>query len=478
MLLRELRGLFASNSGSCGAGIATVPRLVAAARLQPRRFWLASLSLGCFVGGGVGVLPALSETQEPPVIPGLRQEQSPEQELKQEVNESTTASQSTPQPVAPPEAIERPAVFAPGEQRLQSKIAPPAVGSVPAVTPLPVGSTQMLSQSASDLLPATTGSDRSIRPRLQFQGLGLAESNEDVSLRLRLNGLLPLNQRTVLGATLESRFGSVFGSDQVIDLNELFITHAVNDPATVRFTVGKLDLTSYFDRNSFAKDIATHFFNPAFQTNPALGAAGLSSQPALLFNWTASDNFEVKLSGFSSQRDLGDLSLDSFAGELGLRLSDWGILRATYVTSVERDQGSSGQPRQSNIIAVRPGDREQAFGLNFEAFLPDPKLGFFARYGHYDNLDRDQGSANAYSVGVTALDVWVPQDRMGLGYGTLLSNSDLRDDLDRDFPDALELFYDRPLNRYLRIGASVQGVNGFSDVVFGLRLRTDLDLLR
>ncbi len=346
-------------------------------------------------------------------------------------------------------------------------------------TPLRRANLQQLSQSASDLLNQSEVRLYPVRPQLRLQGLLIGETDAEISARIRLSGLYPINSRTVFGGTLESRVGNIVGTDY-FDIHELFITHALNEARSVRISVGRLDLTSYFDRNSFAKDIATHFFNPAFQTSPALAAAGVGSQPAVLFNWTVNDFIEVKLAGFSSRRPIDDLEPDSFAGEVAFRLSDWGLLRLTYVNSVERRQRGDDDdpPRQFNLIAAQPGDREQAFGVNLEAFIPDTKLGVFARFGHYDNLDRDRGSANSYSLGINLLDLWVPRDRLGLGYGTLLSNGDFRRELDRPFPDALELFYDRPLNRFLRIAGSLQLINSFSEVVLGVRLRADFDLLR
>jgi len=74
------------------------------------------------------------------------------------------------------------------------------------------------------------------------------------------------------------------------------------------------------------------------------------------------------------------------------------------------------------------------------------------------------------------LDLFFADDRLGLGYGRELSNQSLRRDRGDDIPDVLELFYDVRLTRNFRVGASLQGRDGFSETVGGLRVRADFNL--
>ena len=64
-------------------------------------------------------------------------------------------------------------------------------------------------------------------------------------------------------------------------------------------------------------------------------------------------------------------------------------------------------------------------GLNGEFFIPKLKMGLFARYGRYNN-DAINRSAETYSLGFNFLDVFAPDDRLGLAYGRGLSNESLR----------------------------------------------------
>lgn len=318
-----------------------------------------------------------------------------------------------------------------------------------------------------------------LSPTLKLQGIVLNQG--DTSARARLTGVYPVSPNALFGATVDLTTGEGLADSQSegLDLNELYFAGSLPRLPELRLVVGQLDLTSYFDRNSFAKDGTTHFFNPVFQTNPALAAAGVGSRPAVLLNWNITDNIEAKATGFSSDRSLGDLDLDGFAGEIGFRAGT-AIIRGTYVTardvrengfeeifSVERDNGEFGPSSD---------DREQAIGINAEVFVPKLNMGLFARYGWYENQDLDEGG-NTYSVGVSFLDLLMPDDRLGLGYGRQLSNDDLRRDRGDEVPDVWELFYDFRLSPNLRAGVTLQGRDEFSETILGFRVKTEFDLL-
>jgi hypothetical protein len=114
-------------------------------------------------------------------------------------------------------------------------------------------------------------------------------------------------------------------------------------------------------------------------------------------------------------------------------------------------------------------------GINAEVFIPELNLGLFGRYGHYENLAIDRGG-NTYSFGLNFLDLFTPDDRLGLAYGRQLSNDDLRQDRGNKIPDVLELFYDFRLSSNLRAAVTVQERDGFSDTVLGIRVRADFDI--
>ena len=327
--------------------------------------------------------------------------------------------------------------------------------------------------------PASSKSNLLGVPIVRMQAAYILQDG-DSSARLRATGTYAATPNLLFGATLDLTTGNGFSDSEntTFDLNELYVTLSPESLPSLHFTAGIVDLTSYFDRNSFAKDSVTHFFNSVFQTNPALAATGIGSRPAALVNWDITDDLNVKAAGFSSSRDFGSLAIDGFAGEVGARFGNL-VVRGTY--STDRDAGQNDGFREvfqfnrgNDRFGLRSGDREEAFGVNAELFIPELKLGLFGRYGHYQNLALDRGG-ETYSFGLNLLDVFMADDRLGLAYGQQLSNSGLRHRGDKT-PDVLEAFYDFRLSSNLRAGVMVQERNGFSDTVLGLRIRADFDV--
>jgi len=319
------------------------------------------------------------------------------------------------------------------------------------------------------------------KPSLTLQGAYVYQAG-DSSARARIQGVYPLSPRVLFGATIDLSTGTSFTDTPTsgLNINELYLATSLPEIPNLRFALGQLDLTSYFDRNSFAKDGTTHFFNPIFQTNPALSEVGIGSRPAALANWSLTDNIEVKGVAFSSARSIGDFALNGFAGEVGFRYGN-AIVRGTYATG-RADENGGGFREASQIargggrFGVLKGDREESFGVNAEVFIPRLKMGIFGRYGRYNNLDMKEGGDTA-SVGVSFLDVFAPDDRIGLAYGQGLSNDARRVSAGLTRPDALELFYDFRFLPNLRMGFSIQERNSFSEIVAGFRVKTEFDVM-
>jgi hypothetical protein len=334
----------------------------------------------------------------------------------------------------------------------------------------PFGSTRSADLGA----PITT-------PTLRLQGAYILQGDED-TVRARAVGVYPLEDWLQVGAVVDVTDDGDFNvlEGWGVDLTELYVAAApIRDLPNLRFIVGQIDFTSYFDRNSFAKDRSTHFFNSVFQSNPALQATTFTSRPGALLNWTITDNVEVKAGAFSSEPDLGDFAIDGFAGELGFRLENF-IIRGTYVTALDGGTRTGFNElfdidRGNGIFGTEDGDREDAWGLNAEYYIPEIGLGLFGRYGHYTNQDLDgDNTGDTYSFGINLLDLIMPDDRLGLGYGRELSNSNLRDG---ENPDVIEIFYDAKITPNLRVGVTFQALNEFSESIAGFRIRTDFDLI-
>lgn len=315
---------------------------------------------------------------------------------------------------------------------------------------------------------------------MRLQGVYTLQG-EDSSARARLSAVYPITPRLLFGGTLDLTDGRAFADSQTegLSLNELYLATSLSDLPNLRFVIGQLDLTSYFDRNSFAKDGASQFFNPIFQTNPALSAASIGSRPGLLINWSLNDNIEARAAAFSSSRDIGDFSLDGFAGELGLRFGN-AIIRGTYVSARDGGSNSSFQEiyrldRGNGITGVGSNDRENSYGVNAEVFIPELNMGIFGRYGRYEDTTANV-TGDTYSGGVSFLDVFSRNDRLGIAYGRNLSNDRLRRDQGNRVPDVLELFYDFRVLPNVSLGFTYQSLNQFSESIAGVRIRTEFDV--
>jgi len=320
-----------------------------------------------------------------------------------------------------------------------------------------------------------------LAPTLTLQGVVINQG--DTSARVRLSGIYPISPNALVGGSVDLSTGDSLsvapGGGLQLQLNELYFTGSLPSLPSLRMSVGLLDLTSYFDRNSFAKNAETHFFNSVFQTNPALSAAGIGSRPAVLLNWDVTDNLQARTAAFSSYRNLGDLGINAFAGEVAFRAGN-AIIRGTYASDrdAERNNGFKeiyGIPRDNGETGVLSSDRENSYGINAEYFIPEIKMGLFGRYGRYENTGVDRGG-DTYSLGLNFLDLFMRDDRLGFGYGRDLSNNEMRRKDGNKVPDVWELFYDFRVSPYLRAGVTLQARDEFSDVTAGFRVKTEFDL--
>ncbi|MEM8613978.1 MAG: hypothetical protein AAGF93_18290 [Cyanobacteria bacterium P01_H01_bin.105] len=313
-------------------------------------------------------------------------------------------------------------------------------------------------------------------PSLKLQTAAIQEG-DDFSARARVYGHYFLESNVAIVGAVDLSTGNAFSDTDSTGFNisELYVVASPADMPELRGAAGLIELSSFFDRNSFAKDSLTHFINPVFQTNPALAATQLESQPAALLHWRPIDEVILKAAAFSSG-GFDDLNFDAFSGELGVNVGNL-IVRGTYVTATDdgdRDGiAESFQLSRNGIFGPQEGDREEAYGINAEWFIPELNAGLFGRYGYHRNRDLDI-SGNTYSFGVNFLDLFIDDDRFGVGYGRQLSDDDRRQG---KRPDVLETFYDIRLAPNARAAVSLQFRDEFSETVLGFRIRADWDLL-
>jgi hypothetical protein len=370
-----------------------------------------------------------------------------------------------PVPVAPSGSTNIPTLPAP------PSVAPtipvnPYPGVSPAYSPItPVSLTPAPVSSQTVPPSSTTATNLAVDiprepitgPDLDLQGLYILQGDNS-SARARVSGSAFLTPNLLVGGVLDVVTGPDLTNDDGLQLTELYLAASIPGVPGLRLRFGQLDLTSYFDRNSFAKDASRDFFNSTFQTNPALiaGANVTASRPAGLVQWSITDDIAFSGAVFSSDADIGEFALNGFAGEASFRAGDL-IVRGTFISSEDSEfQGT--------------GDRLESYGVNAEWFIPNLNIGLFGRYGHLENTESDL-EADTYSFGLNALDVFMDDDRLGVGYGRNLEVNEGDDN-----PDVLEIFYDFELLPNIRTGFTLQPRNSFSETYSGFRIRTDIDL--
>ncbi len=337
--------------------------------------------------------------------------------------------------------------------------------------------------SGSEPLPdGTTGEVAELEdgpltpPSLKLQTAAIQEG-DDFSARARVYGHYFLQPNVAVVGAVDLSTGDAFSDTDSTGLNisELYVIASPPELPGLRGAAGLIELSSFFDRNSFAKDSLTHFINPVFQTNPALATTQLESQPAALVHWRPIDEIILKTAVFSSD-GFDDLDFDAIAAELGVNLGNL-IVRGTYVSATDNGDRDgipeSFQINRNGVFGPQEGDREVSYGVNAEWFIPELNAGLFGRYGHHRNADLDI-SGDTYSFGVNFLDLFIDDDRFGIGYGRQLSDDGRRQG---DRPDVLETFYDIRLAPNARAAISWQLRDEFSESVLGLRIRADWDLL-
>ena len=140
------------------------------------------------------------------------------------------------------------------------------------------------------------------------------------------------------------------------------------------------------------------------------------------------------------------------------------LLRADHAHGTVRREGG-GQvvkfPGCTRVLPQRIGPIKEAGHLEGEIV----RVGGRDRTIHIQLLGPD---GETYNLGFNFLDLFRKNDRLGLGYA---NGPDFSED-----DDVWEVFYDTRLTPNLRAGVALQARDEFSDVVFGFRVRTDLQL--
>lgn len=192
-------------------------------------------------------------------------------------------------------------------------------------------------------------------------------------------------------------------------------------------TVGRLDLTNYFDQNAVANDESTQFLSDALVNNQMLGLATNGTGVAAEFD--AKTGFRFKFGLQQSNTDATNLSDSLFTlTEVGYTFTPFALPEGTYRAWLRTDNTSP---------TIRKG-----VGLSLDQKLT-ASVGLFGRYG---TQEVDSGRDHFYSAGVGFRNgvIFNPQDMWGVGYAQMDLASGQREKL-------VEGFYNLHMTERLRL---------------------------
>jgi len=223
------------------------------------------------------------------------------------------------------------------------------------------------------------------------------------------------------------------GQDEKLTVRESWLwLRFVND--RLDCIIGKLDLTNYFERNAFANDETTQFFNGAVVNNPML------KQPlngaGVVVRWDAGRDLGFSLGG-QTTHDLGrDLLSEPFViGEIDYHSTR--LIEGNYRLWVRVSSLSTDHERHM-----------YGGGISIDQLLT-PQLGVFVRAG-VNQIESISRTFYAASAGLRWTGpLWNrPRDRLGVGYS-----------FQRDVPgdeQVTEVYYNLFLTDHLSVIGNVE----------------------
>jgi len=270
-----------------------------------------------------------------------------------------------------------------------------------------------------------------------------------IRLFLDAEGLIGPGPDQELGtlSRLQGEADRLEGRDKRVILRELYLQVSWLEER-VRFSIGKLDVGDYFDRNVFAEDPVSQFLDLGLNNNPMLKAPPNGPGAALRVNvgdWRYAF-------GVQAPDDVdGDLSGVPFIiGELGRR--DIFPLRGHY--------------RLWARVGSVPDDRDRitwGSGVSIDQPLT-PEIGIFLRAG-LSRAQHESLTSHAWSFGlsITPSRLGRTADRLGIGY-TFQRETAGREEL-------VEVYYQAVLAGWFSLIANVQWLVTGPNQVTGERNR-------
>lgn len=239
--------------------------------------------------------------------------------------------------------------------------------------------------------------------------------------------------------SLDANSGSTQSSDgqDVVLIPEAWAEFSLLDD-NIKFTVGKLDLTNYFDNNNFANDEYSQFITSGFVNSAAIPI--FETTPAIRVRTTLLNRFFIQLA-FANSINSGDKIFSN-----PLKMGSVGF-------KVFSDSDFEGNLRLYGYMHPRADDNI-GFGVSYDQNLFD-LMGLFVRWNKNTKEYSDIiGIEEAFSLGFAYKDILFNRKFSGgLAYG---NNKIFTASLYQEY--FLELFTRLQINKWVYISPHVQGI--------------------
>ncbi len=248
-------------------------------------------------------------------------------------------------------------------------------------------------------------------------------------------------------------YGARLDDPDEVNLREALIETSFREES-LTLTLGRIDLTNYFDTNAAANDEKSQFLADPLVNNPALGLS--SNGTGATIAWDTKESLSFRIGAQQSAESATNLSDSVFSvAEIAYLARPFSLPEGNYRVWYRLDNSAD--------------ETRDGFGLSFDQKL-NSALTLFTRYGR---SEADEGKDDFWSVGFQLRTAFVlnPGDVWGVGY----ANADLGDGGRQRLT---EIYYNLQLAARLGLSFHVQytsealeGQRDASYFVPGLRLR-------
>jgi carbohydrate-selective porin OprB len=294
---------------------------------------------------------------------------------------------------------------------------------------------------------------------------GSISADLEVSAKLGDNGEAFLGIEAGNGAGLDGEDEEIdsfwtVNADATGDASSLEVTEAWYEHAfmneMVRFTIGKLDLSNYFDTNEVANDETAQFLSGGFVNDVTIefpdNSAGLRVTVSPL------DMLDVSIGAQSDGWD--DIDEENFIiAEVDIKPA-FGELQGTYRVYVWQN----GAHHEDADDAANTEEDGAGWGINLDQQILD-FLRVFARIGFRSDDIVEYEYDTAWSMGAAVSgSLWGREhDTVGIAYGQALLADHYKDSLDAAGTETgneghFETYYSLELNEHVTISPDIQVV--------------------